>query len=256
MRNSGYNEAFRQQVINAGVLSHRDDAERSVSGGKKLFRTRKDRRSRNSSRLETAWWKKTRHGEEVPVTYIKVAYTPGSRLLKEFQSVARKHNFPIRFVELSGYSLQNILERSDPFRGKTCGRPDCFPCISGGGGNCQNIGPAYQITCHEEECVARGVRYDGESGRSAYSRLKDHVQGYRNKDKNNVLWKHAVSDHDGRLDVDYRARVLKTYGPDNATRKTNEALRISGNTGVRLNSKAEYRQPTVPRLVIQGNRNE
>ena len=51
-------------------------------------------------------------------------------------------------------------------------------------------------------------------------------------------------------------KVLKNYGPDNTTRKSNEAVRITGNKGVRLNSKAEYRQPSVPRLVVNRNRNE
>ena len=71
-----------------------------------------------------------------------------------------------------------------------------------------------------------------------------------------VLWKHACNDHDGRSDVNYTMTVLKTYGRDNETRKTNEAVRINFNTGVRLNSKAEYRQPTVPRLSILRSSNE
>ena len=72
----------------------------------------------------------------------------------------------------------------------------------------------------------------------------------------NVMWKHAVNDHGGRDDVDYVMEVLKNYRKDNLTRKTNEAVRITNNEGVKLNSKAEFRQPTVPRLVIQRNRNE
>ena len=54
----------------------------------------------------------------------------------------------------------------------------------------------------------------------------------------------------------FREQVLKSYGSDNTTRKTNEAVRINLNTGVRLNSKAEYRQPTVPRLAILRSSNE
>ena len=50
--------------------------------------------------------------------------------------------------------------------------------------------------------------------------------------------------------------VLKTYGRDNETRKSNEGVRINGNKGVRLNSKAEFRQPRIPRLVMHNNMNE
>jgi len=51
-------------------------------------------------------------------------------------------------------------------------------------------------------------------------------------------------------------KVLKNYGRDNTTQKANEAVRITGNKAVRLNSKAEFRQPRIPRLVINENRNE
>ena len=108
----------------------------------------------------------------------------------------------------------------------------------------------------EEEGRGKEVRYEGESAHSGYTRGKAHLRGYRNKEKENVLWKHAVNDHNGRSDVNYTMHVLKSYGRDNTTRKTNEGVRINLNTGVRLNSKAEYRQPTIPRLAILRSSNE
>ena len=51
-------------------------------------------------------------------------------------------------------------------------------------------------------------------------------------------------------------KVLKHYGNDNTTRKTNESVRINTNPGIKLNSKAEFRQPRVPRIVIHDNMNE
>ena len=58
------------------------------------------------------------------------------------------------------------------------------------------------------------------------------------------------------IEKNSKMKVLKNYGRDNTTRRSNEAMRIAGNKGVRLNSKAEFRQPRIPRLVINGNRNE
>ena len=107
---------------------------------------------------------------------------------------------PIRFLETSGYSLQNLLERSDPFRKEKCGRPDCFPCVSGGGGRCDKIGGAYSIVCKSPECVARGVRYDGECARVSYRRGLEHLQAYKNKAKDSVLWKHVANEHGGVKD--------------------------------------------------------
>ena len=40
MRNSGYNQTFREQVINAGVIAHRGDVNMDKEGEKKLFRSR------------------------------------------------------------------------------------------------------------------------------------------------------------------------------------------------------------------------
>ena len=57
------------------------------------------------------------------------------------------------------------------------------------------------------------------------------------------------------MDVNYKMVVLKTYGDQNALRKTDEANRITNNPGVTLNSKAEFAQPSLPRLVVNPNRN-
>ena len=100
------------------------------------------------------------------------------------------------------------------------------------------------------------MRYDGETGKNCYSRGLDHLEGYRNKKENNVLWKHAQMEHGGRSDVNFKMTVLKTYGKNNQLRKYNEAVRITNNPGVKLNSKAEYCQPSLPRLVVERGRNK
>ena len=133
---------------------------------------------------------------------------------------------------------------------------ECFPCESGGRGRCDRLGAAYSITCEEEQCAEKGVRYDGECFRPAYTRGRDHLRGFKNKSEENVLWKHSVNDHQGSSNVNFVMKVLKTYGRDNLTRQVNEAMRINNNSGIKLNSKAEYRQPSVPRLVLHGNVNE
>ena len=79
--------------------------------------------------------------------------------------------------------------------------------------------------------------------------------GYKRKAEGNPLWKHAVDKHGGRLDVDFRMEVVDTFGRDNTARMTDESLRISRHKGVKLNSKKEYRQPSLPRLQIQRGRN-
>ena len=48
---------------------------------------------------------------------------------------------------------------------------------------------------------------------------------------------------------------MNSYGRDNTTRLSNEAMRIREAIGILLNSKAEYRQPRIPRVVIEDNVN-
>ena len=195
----------------------------------------------------------------MPITYIKVPFTHNSGLKKEFEKITKANGITAKFVETSGYSLQNLLEKPNPFAGPTCDWESgkCFPCESGegGGGNCEGRGPAYNIACEEPECLEKGVRYDGESGKSGRSRGSDHLQGYKSKSSSNVLWKHASAEHEGRMDVKYNMTVLRTYGKNNTARKVDEANRISGNKGVTLNSKAEFAQPSLPRLTVERGRN-
>ena len=84
----------------------------------------------------------------------------------------------------------------------------------------------------------------------------EHLQAYKNKAKDSVLWKHVANEHGGDTSVEFQMKVLKTYGRDNEARKANEGVRINYNKGVKLNSKAEYRQSSFPRLVIYRNMNE
>ena len=223
-----------------------------------MFRTRnfeKDKRKRAKKESRFNWWKKNPGKFGKPVMMMKVPYTHGSKLLKKYKRVAESHSMEIKFVELSGYSLQNMLEKANPFGDGKCGRDDCFPCRSGKGKCCQKRGAAYEIVCCEEECREDNVKYCGESGRNGYSRGLDHLAGYRRKAEGNPLWKHAVDKHGGRLDVDFRMEVVDTFGRDNTARMTDESLRISRHKGVKFNSKKEYRQPSLPRLQIQRGRN-
>jgi hypothetical protein len=236
LKNSGYREKFRCEIIKAGVMAHKELMKLSESGEKPMFRSRnhdKAKRKRAKQAKVGTWWKNVGEDEEPQITVIKVPYTPESKLLKLFQEVARKHQIKIKFIELSGYSLQNLLEKANPFREKTCGRTKCFPCESGGGGNCQKIGAAYQITCEESDCLEKDVKYGGETGRPGYTRGVEHLQGFKNKSEDNMMWKHSKNEHHGNKLTKFVMKVIRTYGRDNLTRKVNEAIRISSHKGVR-----------------------
>ena len=135
MKNSGYTAKFRGEVIHAGDLAFKEQKKLDSRGEKVMFRSRNfNKAARKRAKANNRdWWRKSRAGRDPPITFIKVHWTPGSKLLKAYQEICKKNGLEIKFVEQSGYSLQNLLERGNPFGDGRCDRGDCFPCSSGKG---------------------------------------------------------------------------------------------------------------------------
>ena len=261
MKNSGYSTKFRREIINAGFTSFKRQRTLDEKGEKMMFRSRNfEKAARKRAKLNNRdWWKRTRAGVESPISVIKVHWTPESKLLKKYQEVCRKNGVKIKFVEQSGHSLQNLLEKGNPFGDGNCEREDCFPCQScGGRGKCEKAGAGYVIVCCNPECREQGVSYQGETGRNSFSRGLEHRRGLENKKADSALWKHCQNAHNGDVEQEFEMQILKTYGSDNTTRMVNEAMRIREHLLkllISLNSRAEYRQPRVPRVVIEDSVN-
>ena len=85
-------------------------------------------------------------------------------------------------VEVAGPQLKRKLQKSDPFKEKTCGRLDCFICSTGGRGPCDAPGVSYDIICLDCD---DGNRYDdkyiGETSYSGYTRGGEHLNVLRLK---------------------------------------------------------------------------
>ena len=152
MRRSGHKEKMRREVIDAGVKIHAEQVEKDEAGEKTMAKEEKKKRGGNKQR---DWYKKKKGGnkKEKVEAVMMVPYTPGSQLLRKFKEITQRNKMNIKFVEKGGYSVQNLLEESDPFRPPTCGRERCQPCAAAGGRNskCDSRGGAYEIVCKECE---------------------------------------------------------------------------------------------------------
>lgn len=264
MKDSGYDEKFRYEVIDAGVKGYKEQVKKDKDGIRPMFRPRnymKDERKEKKEQDKKDWYKKGGH-----TSVVEVEYTENSELAKRYREATKKKKVPWKVVEKSGYSLQNILVKSNPFKRENCGRQKCFPCKKPKGGDCTKIGAGYKIVC--EECEDMVARYDGESGRNAYTRGIEHVDNYKNgkttdfqknavdneenrrKEKENPMWKHAREFHQDRKDVDFTMTVTGIFGRNNLKRQVNEHVRIAGNRGRTMNSKKEYNTPIVPTITI------
>ena len=114
----------------------------------------------------------------------------------------------------------------------------------------------YQHTCLE--CKQEGIdaKYYGESGKNGYSRGLEHQDSLRLRNEGNALYKHCVVQHEGRK-VDFLMEVTGTFR-HNIERQANEGVRVrESKANIVMNSKAEFHQPPITRVVImRGNRDE
>jgi hypothetical protein len=105
----------------------------------------------------------------------------------------------------------------------------------------------YRITC--VPCLRSGkcVTYEGETGRNPYSRGLEHQGNLRNELEDSPLWKHCTLDHESHK-VEFNMESLGGFRSC-LDRQVNEAVRITATTGTILNSKNEFHQTPLTRLV-------
>ena len=133
-----------------------------------------------------------------------VPCTPGgllTRLLQEAENTfSTLHGIPkIRYVEMGGKKLCELLCRKNPWKGSACGRSSCWPCQGDPErvGHCHQENITYTITC--TGCSKMGVTtiYTGESSRNMFLRGLEHKKALDSEDKDSVLWEHCQLHHEG-----------------------------------------------------------
>ena len=156
----------------------------------------------------------------------------------------------IMVQEKPGINVKSLVSNQKiPWKQFNCTRENCLLCQ----GACWRSNVTYQIDC--QRCSGNNVisTYIGESAKSAFSRGENHVEGLRKRDPNNVLWEHAVNQHDSEKlgKEDFKMKVtgqFRTCLP----RQISEAVQISQKIEERdkqrggrivLNSKSQFHQP-------------
>ena len=99
-----------------------------------------------------------------------------------------------RIVEQDGVPIRAIIYKKFPAGTDECGKTDCPVCISGKAKMKNYLkvtpgGAGYVIrytTCKEQQINAV---YHGETGRTLYSRLTEHMKGHQKKQEGNPLHK-------------------------------------------------------------------
>ena len=91
-------------------------------------------------------------------------------LKRRYEKAISKAGVRIAVAEISGTSLKQRLQKSDPFKEKRCEKEGCLVCAEGDGGRCRINGVTYELTCKSCNDV-----YVGETSRNAYTRGLAHI---------------------------------------------------------------------------------
>ena len=177
-------------------------------------------------------------------------------------------------MEDGGQSARQILVKSNQFPRSECERDDCGLCYQKDGeksSKCDRNNVGYEGKC--SRCTTR-YSYIGESSRTAYTRVKEHLSNYRaasaaqlpalppevirpragKKGKNvkSWMWEHSRDCHGGAVSGnggmdDYEFKVTGVFTKC-LNRQVDEGLRMTvceGEGGQMLNSKNEYYTPKI-----------
>ena len=121
-----------------------------------------------------------------------------------------------------------------------------------GMGKCKSEGIVYRINC--TTCKKNNITsvYIGESGRSSYSRGKEHQAAYARGDMKSPMYKHWGELHqDDDEETEFSMTVIKNYQRP-LQRQIGEAVRIRNvECDYLLNSKNEWNGQKLPRIVIE-----
>ena len=113
-------------------------------------------------------------------------------------------------------------------------------------------GVLYRIRCDDCKSKGRDVEYWGETGRDSYTRGGEHIKGCKEKNEENALWKHIEGGHRGENKGDeiFSMKVEKGFRKPLA-RQIREGVEIELSGAILLNSKSEWNNARIPRIIIE-----
>ena len=265
MRNSGYSEKFRKEILNSILNAFDKILNDDKNGVKPLFRSKSwNSEARKKSKLDKKynWWNK----KEARIQYKSVLWvtpTPGAVLAKAVskreEELNKNSSERIKVMEKGGLKMKDIMTTKNPNKKSECTQKTCpmckpskfvevnpdgskYPC------NTNNVGYRWHcLKCREANKVKV---YEGESARSARIRGAEHLKDLEKKNPKSALYKHVQTHHNNE-EVKFEMEITKNFR-DALTRQANEAVRIYSRPGTELlNSKSEFNHPPLARVVVE-----
>ena len=248
MKESGYTDKFRLEVIKSGIITYKKQNDIDRAGVRPLHRPKgyqEEERRLQKEITRVAWYK----------PYDTVLFcppTPGGTLAERLKEVATEtKGTKIKIVERAGRSIGSMLPGLK--ENGICGRKDCFIHTTGGRGNCNKESVVYKgqcLTCrdrHNQEAV-----YIGESGRSTYVRGRQHLAAIADPRRHgeNAFAKHIIEKHSNEHNLKFKMDIIDTFKRP-LQRQIREGVEIYGaGADILLNSKLDHYKPAVKMMTF------
>ena len=232
MEYAGYDKGFRYNVVKMAIRKHQRRIKKWRKGETMYARDGGVRDGVDRHRRKNRWYAGD-DGKYESVMFIQA--TKGSELKNVVQRLAKKNKVKLRVVERAGLTMKKVLQRSDPYEKKKCGRTDCVVCECGRPGLCRNRGCGYQLMCKED-----WKKYKGQTGRSVYERVGEEVRDWRNRDVKSPLWRHSQEYHQGGV-FELEVKVTdKSFGMPSRRMITESVMIEQLDENETMNSKQEW----------------
>ena len=256
---SGYPEYFRAGILRAALTGYNKQAEADFRGSVPLYRPREwqqEERRRKKLIKKASWYRPADVVLFLPAT-------PDAGLASRIRGVVeeegRRLGLAARVVERGGTNLKQQLVKTDLGYDGQCPQGDCLLCLTNPGeeGSLKHhrSGALYSgscVLCPAENGNDFTAVYFGETGDSGYTRTSQHRYLIEKKDRTNAFADHLFEHHrDREGDIHaYRFKVVRTFRKS-LVRQIWEAVAIHGSDAtIVLNSRSEWEQPSVARVVI------
>ena len=146
-------------------------------------------------------------------------------------------------MEKNGTTMKSMFQRAKLDKAP-CADKSSLVCKKDKKYICRQESVTYEMKC--ETCEAQ---YIGETSRTAYTRIKEHMMDQKNKTENSVLWRHSRDNHGGEEQA-VEAKVRKGFRGDATLRQITEALDIKHEMPT-INQKEEWAGPLrLPQLEV------
>ena len=201
--------------------------------------------------------------------------TPGRELARMIEEKLKEGRQPdatrTKVIESNGVSASMGVVRTNQFPREVCHREDCAICIQVDGEaentHCDKSSVGYEGDC--VRCIDSVWKYVGETSRTGYTRMKEHLSDYRaasaarlpplpssdtTPDRKQIvkswMWEHTRDVHGGQVGAregigDYKFRVKQRFRKC-LERQVNEDIRMQHykkDGCMLLNSKNEWYMP-------------